>query len=121
MCIIAIDPHDNEVNIPKQLLPAVLLTGGNPDIYDPPEKVIQRPAILLTSCKEPPSSPTETCENHYYRSIGWGETLLISARKVAGRWRAYRCIYNPSLKQLAPLFRGTKQLPLSYLILSYTG
>ena len=110
MSIIAVDPYGNKVHLPKNLLPEVLRKGGNPAIYDPPEKVIQHPAILLTSCQEPQSSLTESCENHYFRSIGWYDALLISARKVAGSWIAYQCIYNPSVKQLGQLFRTTRQL-----------
>ena len=115
MCITVIDPKGNEVSIPKKLLPADLLSGRNKAVYDPPEKVIERPAILLTTCKEAAAAPTETCENHYFRSIGWQDTLLISARKKEGRWTAYQCICNPSFQQLSHLFKVAKQLSFLYL------
>jgi len=115
MCLIAIDPYGNEVKVPKKLLPAVLRMENNPAIYDGPERVIQHPALLLTSCNEPQASLTETCENHYFRSIGWENTVLISARKQEGRWTAYRCLSNPSFKLLAQLFRLTKRLCLMLL------
>jgi hypothetical protein len=110
MSIAAVDPYGNRVIIPPDIIPYAEISSRS-GITDSPDKVIQRPALMLTSCKEPMTSPTEPCENHYLRLVNMDNTLLISARKEEeGRWKAYRCICNPSIKQMAALFQNTRQL-----------
>lgn len=106
MSIDAVDPYGNRVVIPKEIIPYAEINSRH-EVTDSPERVVQRPALMFSNCKEPQSSKTETCENHYLRSINWYDTLLISARKVDGQWTAYRCICNPPLEQIKTLFRTT--------------
>jgi hypothetical protein len=110
MSIAAVDPYGNQVLIPPEIIPFAAIHSRT-EVTDSPERVIQRPALMLTSCKEPMTSPTEPCENHYLRLVNGDNTLLISARKeTEGRWRAYRCICNPSIQHMAELFHNTRQL-----------
>jgi len=109
MCRVAVDPYGNCILIPEQIIPYAEL-ASHPEISDTPERVIQQPAIMLTSCKEALPETAESCENHYLRLINSDTTLLISARRVDGKWMAYRCLCNPSTKQVAILLETMRQL-----------
>ena len=111
MSIAAVDPYGSRVTIPESLVPAGKMRGSSMEATDSPAKVIQHPALMLTSCVSDPSScTTQPCETHYLRLINSRDTLLISARKIDGNWIAYNCMYNPSPQQLAPILRNNRQL-----------
>jgi hypothetical protein len=81
--VTTIDPLGKTIH----LLPAILFPDNKAgEIYDDAATVIQKPAILIEA-----NENNET-EYHYFRSVGWNNTLLITVRFKNGRWEAYKCV-----------------------------
>jgi hypothetical protein len=109
MNIRATDPYGNGVIIPKKLIPDTLLGTDLMETIDRPDKVIEKPAIMLTTCDEGPIERCGgPCINHYFRLIGPDTTLLISAEREGTNWLAFRCIENPTTKELESIFQNTR-------------
>ena len=110
MSIVATDPYGNRVVIPEELIPNNLKSTDLLETIDSPDRVITRPAIMLTTCTGPVECCTGPCDNHYFRLISQDETLLISAHKEGEDWVAFSCISNPSTKELAGIFQNARTL-----------
>lgn len=72
-------------------------------LYDDLYSVIQKPALLIETFNIP-------VELLYYRSIGWQFSVLIYVKLITINWEAYKCICNPSDKDIVELLKNGKQL-----------
>lgn len=87
------DPLGNQIFLPMHL--GTLQPGDNPgDIYDDVASVIRTPAMILKVNRG------DSFDLHYYRSVGWKMTLLITAVFEHNKWRATECIQNPQSEKL---------------------
>lgn len=87
------------------LLPAIFFTENEAnEIYDDAATVINKPAMLI---EENQNNETQF---HYFRSVGWNNTLLLTVRFNNDRWEAYKCIKNPSSQMLSGLLKKGKQI-----------
>jgi hypothetical protein len=98
----SIDPLGNVVFI----VPGICAVKDGPDaeIYDDVAIVIQKPALFI----EVASGISK--EFYYFRSVGWNNTMLITARFQHERWEACACVKNPPNDDLAQLLKKGKQL-----------
>lgn len=110
MDITVIDPFGNTITIPKKLVKTALSRSKLYEFQDGPDRVIQKPALLFSTNKTEVDNCKLKCEKHYFRCINWDETLLISVRKGNNGWIAYRCIFNPSVYQMAAIISISQQL-----------
>lgn len=99
--VIAKDPFGKIIH----LSPGMIFTKNDPDeIYDDAATVIKKPAIII-EVKE-----NDESQLYYFRSVGWNNTLLITAKFNNGRWEAYECLKNPSSEVLSAVLKKGKQL-----------
>ena len=97
------DPLGNQVRINSFLCE----TGLHPtqyETFDDAFDVIRKPIMLIELTDSPVN---QLC---YYRSIGWGTTLLILVKKMDDEWEAFRCIKNPSPATVSDLLKRGRQL-----------
>jgi hypothetical protein len=97
------DPLGNHIRLPKNLCD---LEGKevSPEIYDDADTAIKKPAFIIETMQE------GRTELHYFRSIGWHHTLLLTVRKKDGEWVASTCILNPERKHLTYLLTQGKKI-----------
>ena len=76
----------------------------NPEILDDAATVIRKPALLIETDMDGHR------ELHYFRSVGWHNTMLLTVHFFNGRWETIRCVNNPSSIELAHLLQSGKQL-----------
>ena|SRR5829696_2031703 len=89
------------------LLEGICIEGEeqqDPEIYDTAVTVIQKPALVIRVEDE------GIIEHHYFRSIGWHNTMLITAEFRNGRWECSKCVRNPSSEELSALLKKGRQL-----------
>lgn len=97
------DPKGNEVFLLQD--PGMeLREDPESEIYDDAGVVVSRPALLI----EEDSGGERLL--HYFRSIGWNNTMLITAHFQNGRWEAGQYQRNPSSDQISALLRRGRQL-----------
>ena len=99
----AVDPFGNTIF----LLEGICVEGDekiDPEIYDNAITVIQKPALMIKL------ETDQTTEHYYFRSVGWHNTMLISAQLINGKWESYKCVRNPSSDLLSALLKKGKQI-----------
>lgn len=102
--IVVTDPMGNEIYF-------VTANCFTPDevqeheVYDDVTAVIKKPAILVEIKNE-----RNKKELHYFRSIGWQNTLLIKVEFLNNRWETIQCIKNPSNAELSELLKKGVQI-----------
>ena len=97
------DPLGNRVQLSRDLCD---LDGKHvsPDIYDDVSDVIEKPAFIIEMQLGP------VIEHHYFRSIGWHHTLLLTARKTNDEWKVSQCTNNPATEKLSHLLKNGKKI-----------
>jgi hypothetical protein len=87
------DPSGLSINIPEGFCPP---PGENPeDFYADAFSAIRKPAFFIKLDNDK--------VRYYYRSLGWGITVLIKAVQDATGWSADSCRYNPSITEVRSL------------------
>lgn len=100
---IVTDPLGNRVRISEDLCDL----DGQPissEIYDDVNTAVEKPAFIIET------SHDSTTELHYFRSIGWGHTLLLTARRLDHHWQAASCVTNPTTESLSKLLTKGKKI-----------
>jgi hypothetical protein len=110
MSKILVDPLGHLVVVPEEILANAIEKMDNSIILDSPDKVIQKPALLLSSCDISDNCPTSCCESHYFRMISWNTIMLISTRKENDKWIVYDFRINPSPEVMAPIYSKCKHI-----------
>jgi hypothetical protein len=73
-------------------------------IYDDVTTVIRKPALVIETIDESKK------EMHYFRSIGWDHTMLITAHFQNNRWEAITYQRDPPNEMLVQIIKKGKQL-----------
>src|SRR5689334_11893066 len=68
-------------------------------IYDDVSKVISKPALIIETMN------ANEKEMHYFRSIGWDHTMLITVHFRNNRWEAVHYQRDPPNESLAEILR----------------
>jgi len=74
------------------------------EVYGDIAAIIQKPALIIETVQE------SGLELHFFRSVGWHTTVLLSAKKAGDLWTAYHCLKNPSSACLHNLLRKGRQV-----------
>ena len=64
---------------------------------------IRRPALIIETTRN-------GSELHFFRTLAWNSTILVSARKEGEAWLVFRFLRNPSFEHLAGIMKDGKQL-----------
>jgi hypothetical protein len=73
-------------------------------IYDDATTVITKPALVIETIED------NEKEMHYFRSIGWDHTMLITVHFRNNRWEASSYLRDPPNDMLAVILKKGKQL-----------
>lgn len=96
------DPLGHMVSFQKEMLFLDAQDTNTHDLYDDLYSVIKKPALLIQT--DPPK------ELNYFRSLGWQFSVLIKAKPGNSHWEAYKCIINPSDKDIVALMKAGTQI-----------
>jgi hypothetical protein len=97
------DPVGHTVCLTQSLLSRADDSTLHLQPYDSLISVILHPALLIKVEKETP-------ELFYYRSIDWQLSILIQTKPTLDCWMAYKCVVNPSDKEMVEIMKQGRQI-----------
>lgn len=98
------DPLGNKIFFSKTTC-YTLTEGEENEVYDDMATVITKPALMIET-----GVSYKRKQLHYFRVVGWQNTLLILVEFNNHRWEATKCTKNPSNSELSELLRKGIQI-----------
>jgi hypothetical protein len=97
------DPLGNQINLPVNLFNHPVEDVAD-QLYNEAVSALKKPALVIESVTN------NEREIHYFRSIDWNITMLVSVRLTDNRWVVHSYIQNPASELLAGYLRNGKRL-----------
>jgi len=96
------DPLGNTIHLLQDI--HLMSCENEKDMYDSPETVISKPAMLIEVTRELKK------QMYYFRYVGGERTMLILVDYNGSRWEITECIRNPPNEMLSKIMKSGKQL-----------